>query len=155
MSTTTEAVARTPKRRSLGLWIATALVVGSMIGSGIFLLPSSLAGYGGISIVGWLLTSTGAILLALVFTRLGRAFPTTGGPYAYSRRAFGDFVGFLTACGYWIAAWVGNAALAVGFVGYPGYFKAFDALNDNRILAAVVAIATRERATARGYVRGV
>ena len=66
--------------------------------------------------------------------------PATGGPYAYSRRAFGDFVGFLTAWGYWIAAWVGNAAIAVAFVSYLGYFSAFDAVNANRVLAAAVAI---------------
>ncbi|MER6591113.1 amino acid permease [Micromonospora purpureochromogenes] len=95
-------------------------------------MPSALAGYGGISILGWLITAAGAMLLAVVFARLGRAFPHTGGPYAYSRRAFGDFVGFLTAWGYWIAAWVGNAAIAVAFVSYLGYFAAFDALNSNR-----------------------
>jgi APA family basic amino acid/polyamine antiporter len=128
------------KRRGLGIWLATALVVGNMIGSGIFLLPSALAGFGGISIFGWLFTAAGAMLLALVFARLGRAYPKSGGPYAYSRRAFGDFVGFLTAWGYWIAAWVGNAAIAVAFVSYLGYFEAFDALNDNRILAALVAV---------------
>jgi APA family basic amino acid/polyamine antiporter len=140
MSTTTTADPRAPTRRGLGLSMATALVVGNMIGSGIFLLPSSLAGFGGISIFGWLLTATGAMLLAMVFALLGRAYPRTGGPYAYSRHAFGDFVGFLTAWGYWIAAWVGNAAIAVAFVSYLGYFDAFDALNDNRILAAAVAI---------------
>jgi APA family basic amino acid/polyamine antiporter len=140
MSTTTSAGAPVSRRRGLGIWMATALVIGNMIGSGIFLLPSALAGYGGVSVVGWLFTSTGAILLAFVFARLGRAFPKTGGPYAYSRRAFGDFVGFLTAWGYWIAAWVGNAAIAVAFVSYLGYFAAFDALNSNRILAAAVAI---------------
>ena len=58
------------------------------------------------------------MLLALVFADLGRAFPRTGGPYAYARRAFGDFIGFQTAWGYWIAAWAGNAAIAVAFVGY-------------------------------------
>ncbi|HEX2355511.1 MAG TPA: amino acid permease [Micromonosporaceae bacterium] len=139
MSTQDKAVGA-PKRRGLGIWLATALVVGNMIGSGIFLLPSALAGFGGISILGWLFTAAGAMLLALVFARLGRAYPKTGGPYAYSRRAFGDFVGFLTAWGYWIAAWVGNAAIAVAFVSYLGYFEAFDALNDNRILAALVAV---------------
>jgi APA family basic amino acid/polyamine antiporter len=128
------------KRRGLGIWLATALVIGNMIGSGIFLLPSALAGFGGISIVGWLFTAAGAMLLALVFARLSRAYPRSGGPYAYSRRAFGDFVGFLTAWGYWIAAWVGNAAIAVAFVSYLGYFDAFDALNNNRILAAAVAV---------------
>jgi APA family basic amino acid/polyamine antiporter len=137
---TQDTVTGAVRRRGLGMWLATALVVGNMIGSGIFLLPSALAGYGGISIVGWLITATGAMLLAMVFARLGRAFPRTGGPYAYTRRAFGDFVGFLTAWGYWIAAWVGNAAIAIAFVSYLGYFDAFDALNSNRALAAAVAI---------------
>ncbi len=134
----TAAPTRAPGRRGLGLWMATALVVGNMIGSGIFLLPSSLAGFGSISIVGWVLTAGGALMLALVFARLGRAFPTTGGPYAYARRAFGDFTGFLTAWGYWIAVWVGNAAIAVAFVGYLGYF--WGDLGTNRPLAAAVAI---------------
>ena len=62
------------------------------------------------------------MLLALVFANLGRALPRTGGPYAYARRAFGDFVGFQTAWGYWIAVWAGNAAIAVAFVGYLTVF---------------------------------
>jgi APA family basic amino acid/polyamine antiporter len=119
--------------------MATALVVGNMIGSGVFLLPSSLARYGGISIVAWLLTAAGAMLLALVFARLGRAFPRTGGPYAYTRKAFGDFVGFQTAWGYWIAIWAGNAAIAVAFVSYLSTF--WDALATNSLLAAAVAVA--------------
>ncbi len=109
-------------RRKLGTPSATALVVGNMIGSGIFLLPASLAAFGGISIWAWLFTAAGSFLLAMVFANLGRAYPRTGGPYEYSRRAFGDFVGFQTAWGYWIAAWVGNAAIAVAFVGYLGHF---------------------------------
>ncbi len=131
--------ARQRRRRGLGLWMATALVVGNMIGSGVFLLPSSLAKYGGISIVAWVLTAAGAVLLALVFARLGRAYPQTGGPYAYSRRAFGDFVGFQTAWGYWIAIWAGNAAIAVAFVSYLSTF--WDALATNSLLAATVALA--------------
>ena len=119
--------------------MATALVVGNMIGSGVFLLPSSLAKYGGISIVAWLLTAAGAMLLALVFARLGRAFPRTGGPYAYTRKAFGDFVGFQTAWGYWIAIWAGNAAIAVAFVSYLSTF--WDTLATNSLLAATVAVA--------------
>jgi APA family basic amino acid/polyamine antiporter len=120
--------------------MAAALVVGNMIGSGIFLLPSSLAHYGGISIVGWAVTAIGAVTLALVFARLGRAFPATGGPYAYTRRAFGDFIGFLTAWGYWIAVWVGNAAIAVAFVSYLAWF--WPDLGQDRLLAAGVAIAS-------------
>ncbi|TDC71698.1 amino acid permease [Actinomadura sp. GC306] len=128
-----------PARRRLGLWMATALVVGNMIGSGVFLLPSSLAAYGPISLVAWVLTAAGAILLALVFARLARAYPKTGGPYAYARKAFGDFVGFQTAWGYWIAIWAGNAAIAVAFVGYLAHF--WDALGEDKVLAAGVGLA--------------
>ena len=84
-------------KHALGLWTSTALVVGNMIGSGVFLLPAALAVYGGISILGWLFTSTGAILLALVFSKLSRMVPKADGPYAYTRRGFGDFTGFLVA----------------------------------------------------------
>ena len=126
-------------RRSLGLWMATALVIGNMIGSGVFLLPSSLASYGGISIVAWGFTAIGAILLALVFARLGRAFPQTGDPYAYSRRAFGDFIGFQTAWGYWLNAWIGNAAIAIAMVGYLAVF--WGSAGSNKLLGALIAIA--------------
>ncbi|HEU0114003.1 MAG TPA: amino acid permease [Thermomicrobiales bacterium] len=125
-------------RRSLGFWMATALVVGNMIGSGIFLLPSALAPFGGISLLGWVFTAGGAILLALVFARLARAYPQTGGPYAYSRLAFGDFVGFQTAWGYWINVWVGNAAIAVAFAGYLAVF--WPAIGTNPVLGALTAL---------------
>lgn len=105
----------------LGLWMCTALVVGNMIGSGIFLLPSSLAAFGPISLVGWIVTAGGAIVLALIFGRLARIVPKTGGPYAYAREGFGDFAGFLIAWGYWIALWSGNAAVAVAFAGYLSF----------------------------------
>ncbi|MBY5935041.1 amino acid permease [Tateyamaria omphalii] len=107
----------------LGLIACTALVVGNMIGSGIFLLPSSLAAYGSISLVGWLVTAAGALVLALIFGRLARIAPRTGGPYAYARDGFGDFAGFLVAWGYWIALWSGNAAIAVAFAGYLGFLR--------------------------------
>lgn len=134
------AAADSPKlKRTMGIWMATALVIGNMVGSGIFLLPASLAGAAGpISIFGWVFTGIGAMLLALVFARLGRAMPRTGGPYAYARRAFGDFIGFQTAWGYWIAAWAGNAAIAVAFVGYLAVF--WGELGSNNLLAALVGI---------------
>ena len=128
-------------KRTMGLWMATALVIGNMVGSGIFLLPASLAGAAGpVSIIGWLFTGVGAMLLALVFARMARTFPQTGGPYVYSRRAFGDFAGFWTAWGYWIAAWAGNAAITVAFVGYLAVF--WPALGTHNLLAALVGIAT-------------
>jgi APA family basic amino acid/polyamine antiporter len=102
--------------------MCTALVVGNMIGAGVFLLPATLGAFGGISIVGWVFTSAGAVLLALVFSSLARSNPRAGGPYAYTRDAFGDLPGFLVAWGYWISAWAGNAAIAVAFVGYLGFF---------------------------------
>ena len=106
----------------LGFWMATALVVGNMIGSGIFLLPASMAPFGADNLSGWILTALGAITLSLVFARLSRALPGAGGPYAYTREAFGDLAGFTVAWGYWVAVWVGNAAIAVGAVGYLGEF---------------------------------
>jgi APA family basic amino acid/polyamine antiporter len=62
------------------------------------------------------------MLLALVFARLGRAYPKTGGPYVYARRAFGDVIGFTTAWSYWLNAWIGNAAIAIAFAGYLAVF---------------------------------
>lgn len=127
-------------KRSMGLWMATALVVGNMVGSGIFTLPAVLAGEAGpASIVALVFTGLGAMLLALVFANLGRAHPRTGGPYYFARRAFGDFVGFQTAWAYWIAAWVGNAAIAVAFAGYLGVF--WGDVRTTNWLAALVAVA--------------
>ena len=102
----------TGETRTLGLWRSTALVTGNMIGSGVFLLPAALAAFGGISMVGWIFTSTGAILVALTLSRLSRLITKAGGPYAYARRGFGEFVGFAVACGHWISIWAGNAAIS-------------------------------------------
>jgi len=104
--------------RPLGFWMATALVVGNIIGSGVYLLPASLAPYGANSLVAWLFTATGAVLLAVVFAALSRAFPKDGGPYVYTRAAFGELAGFVVAWGYWVSVWVGNAAIATGAVSY-------------------------------------
>ncbi|MGD2071630.1 MAG: amino acid permease [Gemmatimonadota bacterium] len=111
-----------PSGAGLGLWVCTALVVGNMIGSGVFLLPSSLAPYGGISILGWLVSAGGAVCLALVFAWLGAALPRLGGPYAFAHEGFGDFGGFWVAWAYWISIWTTNAALAVAFISYTTVF---------------------------------
>jgi APA family basic amino acid/polyamine antiporter len=106
----------------LGLAGATALVVGSIVGVGIFNLPTSLAGYGPITLVSMGLTTVGAVALALVLAALSRRVPEAGGPYAYARLAFGNRLGFANAWSYWIAAWAGNAAIAVGWVLYVEVF---------------------------------
>jgi APA family basic amino acid/polyamine antiporter len=102
----------------LGFWMCVALVVGNTIGSGIFLLPSSLASFGLNSVVAWGFTAAGALVLALTFASLSRAFPAAGGPYAYVHSAFGPLPAFLVAWGYWVSIWVGNAAIATGAVSY-------------------------------------
>ncbi len=127
-------------RRELGFWTAVALVVGNMIGSGVFLLPAALASYGGLSLLGWVVSATGSVLLAIVFARFARLFPSSGGPYAYTRRAFGDLPGFLVAWGYWISVWSANAALAVAFVGYLDPFLPSIVRSPPR--AAALAVAT-------------
>jgi basic amino acid/polyamine antiporter, APA family len=106
----------------LGLVGATALVVGSIVGVGIFNLPTSLAPYGPITLVSMALTTVGAISLALLFASLSRRMPADGGPYAYARTAFGNGLGFANAWSYWITAWAGNAAIAVGWVLYVEVF---------------------------------
>jgi APA family basic amino acid/polyamine antiporter len=109
-------------QRGFGLGVATALIVGSIIGTGIFNLPSSLAGYGPITIVSMGLTTIGALALAVLFAALSRRLPADGGPYAYARVGFGNGLGFMNAWSYWITAWAGNAAIAVGWVLYVEVF---------------------------------
>jgi APA family basic amino acid/polyamine antiporter len=102
--------------------MATALVVGNIVGSGVFLVPASLAPYGRNSLTAWLFTATGALVLAVVFAALARAMPAEGGLYAYTRAAFGERAGFVVAWGYWVSIWVGNAAIGTGAVSYTSVF---------------------------------
>ncbi len=118
--------------------MTTALVAGTMIGSGVFLLPASLASYGGISLFGWIFTSIGAFFLASTLSSLSRKIPKAGGPYAYTQAGFGEFAGFLVGWGYWISLLCGSAAIAVASVGYLAYF--FPALSQSQLLAGVTAL---------------
>ena len=110
------------KAKALGFWMCTALVVGNMIGSGVFLLPTSLAPFGWNAVFGWLLTIGGAICLAFVFAQLARTMPRGGGPYAYTLAAFGRAPAFAVAWSYWISLWVGNAAIAAAAISYLSVF---------------------------------
>ena len=109
-------------RKALGFWSATSMVAGNMIGSGIFLLPASLAMFGGISIIGWVFSAIGSIFLALVFAGLARQIRGSGGPYLYTPAGFGDAPGFLVAWGYWISIIATNAAIAIALVSYLSAF---------------------------------
>lgn len=132
-------VHRSKKNNKIGFWAATSLVVGNMIGSGIFLLPATLAMYGGISLLGWLFTTIGVIFLALAFSRLSRIIKSPGGPYTYSKEGFGSFVGFLVAWGYWVSIWCGNAAIAVAGTGYLSAL--IPGLKNNKPASAIISIA--------------
>lgn len=109
-------------RRSLGLAASTAIVTGNMVGSGIFLLPASLAPYGVYSLWGWIISTAGALLLARVFSNLARRSPRAGGPYAYPCMVFGDFAGFLLAWMYWLSCPAGVAGIALAFASYLANF---------------------------------
>ena len=128
------------KSKQIGLWTATSLVVGNMIASGLFMLPATLGIYGGISLIGWLISGAGAICLALVYSWLSKLQPlATGGPYAYTREGMGNFAAFLVAWGYWISVWCTNAAITVAFVSYLSAF--IPSLGSNPILSVGTGLA--------------
>jgi arginine:ornithine antiporter / lysine permease len=120
----------TGPRHGLALPALTALVVGSMIGSGIFALPSQMAGSAapGPLLIGWLITGVGMLMLAFVFQTLAERKPDVdGGVYGYARAGFGEYLGFTSAWGYWVSAWVGNVAYLVLLMATLGYwFPAFE-----------------------------
>lgn len=104
--------------RALGFWACTALVIGNMIGVGIFLLPASLAPFGLNALYAWGITIVGCVLLAIVFSGLARTYPADDGPYTYTQRAFGQGTAFYVMWCYWFSTWVTNATIATGVVGY-------------------------------------
>lgn len=107
------------RERTLGLGSSTALVMGSIVGTGVFTMPAVLAGAGTSSILVLAVIAGGAVLLGMMFGQLTRRVPNSdGGLYAYSRHEFGDFAGYLTAWSYWITAWAGNAAIVASWVLY-------------------------------------
>jgi arginine:agmatine antiporter len=106
-----------PKKK-MGLFMATILVLVNMVGTGIFLLPVSMASVGSISVIGWLVAGVGAAAIGLMFAMLGAIKPEAGGPYAYAREALGPYLGFQTNYIYWSANLVGNIAVATTVTGY-------------------------------------
>ena len=104
--------------KELGFWMCTALVVGNTIGIGIYLLPASLAPYGLNAMLGWAVTVLGMTVLARVFARLAREFPSADGPYAYIEATSGRLAAFISMWCYWVSCWITNAAIAIGVVGY-------------------------------------
>jgi basic amino acid/polyamine antiporter, APA family len=123
MSTTSEAapiegagIPASGGERQLGLWMAIALVVGNIIGAGVFLLPAALAPYGINAVIGWLVTIGGALCLAFVLAQFAKS--RSGGPYGYTREAFGPLPAFVVMWSYWISIWTANAAIAIAATSY-------------------------------------
>jgi basic amino acid/polyamine antiporter, APA family len=116
---TVEPSIATRRARALGLPSATALVIGSIIGTGVFTMPAVMAGAGTSSLITLVAIAGGALLLAVLFGQLTKRVPNSeGGLYAYARHEFGDFAGYLTAWCYWITCWAGNAAIVASWVLY-------------------------------------
>src|SRR5215470_14518809 len=102
------------KARSIGVTSATGLVIGSIIGTGVFAMPAVLASAGTVSLLVLGVIAAGAMLLAALFGQLTKRMPAAdGGLYAYARHEFGDFAGYLTGWCYWIQAWTGNWGIAL------------------------------------------
>jgi arginine:ornithine antiporter/lysine permease len=111
--------------RKLGLGALTAVVIGSMIGSGVFSLPQNMAAGAGplAMIIGWGISGIGILALAFVYQGLSTRKPALdAGPYAYAKAGFGPFIGFNSAWGYWLSAWIGNVSYAVVMFSALSYF---------------------------------
>ena len=123
----------------LRLGALVALVVGSMIGGGIFSLPQNMAASAdvGAVLIGWAITAVGMLTLAFVFQTLANRKPDLdGGVYAYAKAGFGDYMGFSSAWGYWISAWLGNVGYFVLLFSTLGYF--FPIFGEGNTVAAII-----------------
>ena len=124
--------------RKLGLTMCIALVMGNMIGSGVFLLPASLAPFGWNGVAGWAITIAGALALAFVIARLTVAFPAASGPTGFVERAFGRVPSFMIGWAYWVSVWTANVTLAVAAVSFLSLFA--PALGDHMAISTIALI---------------
>lgn len=108
--------------QKLGFWSVFALVTGSQLGTGVLILPASLAPYGVFSLAGWILSSCAAIILSLLFGILCAKFPQTGGPHVYLKNTFGNSAAFFTGWTYWVISWVSTATVVIASVRYLAPF---------------------------------
>lgn len=105
-------------RKKFGFWLATALVVGNIIGSAIFMLPAGLAPYGWNAVSAWIITFAGALCLAWVFAEMARHLPTAGGNYGFMRLGVGEVWAFVGAWGYLVSVWAANAGITIAGISY-------------------------------------
>jgi APA family basic amino acid/polyamine antiporter len=126
-------------KRVMGFWRCWGLVIGIVIGNGVFMLPAILAPYGKLSLVAWIIAGLGTIFIALVLGMLAKRHAMQGGIYGYAKETQGDLVGYLIAWGYWISILTAIAAGAVAVTGYLSFFM--PAISSNPTVSAIIAIA--------------
>ena len=126
-------------KRVMGFWRCWGLVIGIVIGNGVFMLPAILAPYGKLSLVAWIIAGIGTIFIALVLGMLAKRHAMQGGIYGYAKETQGDLSGYLIAWGYWISILTAIAAGAVAVTGYLSFFM--PAISSNPTVSAIVAIA--------------
>ena len=127
-------------QKKLSLIPLTMLVTGNMMGSGIFLLPASLAEIGSVALLGWVVTSIAAIALSLLFVRLRSLNPQKVGLFAFTEAGLGRYVGSQIVYGYWASIWIGNMAVALAAVGYLSHFYPWLQEGWNACIAAIILI---------------
>src|ERR1700749_2540254 len=126
-------------KNKLGLWTSTSLVVGNMIGAGIFLMPAAMAPFGGIGLLGWVFSAIGSFFLARIFSNLSSLAPgVNGGPYAYTRLGLGNFAGFLVAWGYCLSTCCACTGITVSFISAMSTF--FPALAKNPVVSIITGL---------------
>ncbi|MDR1982422.1 MAG: amino acid permease [Holosporaceae bacterium] len=102
--------------KKMGFGAVLAIVFGSQIGSGIFVLPATLAPFGMFGVFGWCIAGSGAMLLAFIFAELCSKFPQTGGPHVYVERVFGKTIGFFVGWTYWLVSWTSTSVVIIAAV---------------------------------------
>jgi basic amino acid/polyamine antiporter, APA family len=141
--------------QKLGFFMAVALVMGNMIGSGVFLLPASLAPFGWNGVAGWAVTIAGALALAYIIAQLTLRLPDAGGPVGFVGKAFGPMPGFLVGFSYWVSIWTANVTIAVAAVSYLSLFvpvlAQYPALFAIALIWAVTLINLRGARAAGGF----
>ena len=142
-------------QRKLGVWMSIALVTGSMIGSGVFLLPASLAPFGWNAVAGWAVTIAGALCLANVLARLTAAAGGPIGPAELVERSFGPVAGFLIGFSFWVSVWAATATISIGAVSYAASFLpvlgAHPAVSATGVIWAVTLVNLVGTRTAGGF----
>ncbi|HIH61210.1 MAG TPA: amino acid permease [Methanobacteriales archaeon] len=130
-------------RRALTLFDVVNLVIGTIVGADIYIVAAVGAGaLGPASILSWFIAGVMAIIIALVFAESSSILPMVGGPYAYARHVFGDFIGFLVGWSLWVSSWVAIAVFPVAFVSYLLYFIMLDPILQALVKVAFIASLT-------------